>query len=544
MTIGKPQDEETAHETSSQEVTFEEPQDNEEANDPSLQEAPTTREISGRVSSSSGLRRSRSWASPERSSSRQSKALEASSEIFNQHVCGALKGCYPNLLVLWTPGHLFSTQDEACDDCILLNHRRDAELCSLLKAADDAPIISRWAAVRVMQGPLLGIILVGISFQVFPLGDVIRNPQDWWRCALACAIPWAWTVALFLVTTTCVILIGKDTLLVRGLLTSALLGSVVVWCTWVALRMFWIGPLNLQYPMPWIGGLAGGAGFLAMSIYQMLVFPSTLQSKQSKAWLLLTYVFYLFTAFAYWFAMPAFIYFPADWQWVVALLFPLIREVSSTLLSWSAAHASPAAGRLTTVLMQHAVGVQHGLFLAVAIGSVATLKTSCVLIALDFLNNLYLGYKVWYLRNDASREDERMDALILVVQSEFLEAILPAAYFASFSLAFLGANAQVTGHVKSEYWHFQPVDDYWASATSLLVVTLVDALSFIVTGLVLWRMCRISVLQVLLYLQQELGLAMAWQQVFTLLLQFCVVNVGCALDYTFVFEWISTEADG
>ena len=46
-----------------------------------------------------------------------------------------------------------------------------------------------------------------------------------------------------------------------------------------------------------------------------------------------------------------------------------------------------------------------------------------------------------------------------LVLAELCEGLTPLAYAISFSMAYYGPNAELLGNIKSDYWHYEAVQD-------------------------------------------------------------------------------------
>ena len=71
-------------------------------------------------------------------------------------------------------------------------------------------------------------------------------------------------------------------------------------------------------------------------------------------------------------------------------------------------------------------------------------------------------------------------------------------------MAYFGPNAKLLGNIKLEIWHFEtPIVDIQAYLTNVFVLTAVDLVSLVITGIVLWHYCKINVKEILRHLQKK-----------------------------------------
>ena len=82
-----------------------------------------------------------------------------------------------------------------------------------------------------------------------------------------------------------------------------------------------------------------------------------------------------------------------EYQWILALLVPLLREVSiwTLLKAVSKAAVGFSPNEMT---VYHSFETRYAVFLSIILGSIATAESSYCLIAIDFLTNLYHGIKI------------------------------------------------------------------------------------------------------------------------------------------------------
>ena len=78
-----------------------------------------------------------------------------------------------------------------------------------------------------------------------------------------------------------------------------------------------------------------------------------------------------------------------EYQWILALFNPLLRDINFKLLQYvtckTAGAEEGSPGKLVKVLSQHYVYAKHGIFLAVIVGGVASPTTNYCIAAMDFI---------------------------------------------------------------------------------------------------------------------------------------------------------------
>ena len=89
---------------------------------------------------------------------------------------------------------------------------------------------------------------------------------------------------------------------------------------------------------------------------------------------------------------------------------------------------------------------------------------------------------------------------------------MPLTYIFCFLSAFYGPNAEILGNVKATVWHYIGVQDVGAYLKNVMIFFVVDAMSFVVNGILLWTTCKINVLEVLKNMQKTFWLIWACQE--------------------------------
>ena len=88
---------------------------------------------------------------------------------------------------------------------------------------------------------------------------------------------------------------------------------------------------------------------------------------------------------------------PSEYQWILGLVSPLVREIFAILLfkaAFKAAGANQQKKESIKLLTQHYAYAKHAVFLAVMVGGVATPTTNYCIIAVDFLEVIFDCLKI------------------------------------------------------------------------------------------------------------------------------------------------------
>ena len=80
----------------------------------------------------------------------------------------------------------------------------------------------------------------------------------------------------------------------------------------------------------------------------------------------------------------------------------------------------------------------------------------------------------------------------------------PLAYIALVALAYFGPNAEILASIKLRIWHNQTIiDDFVAYASTVGMLFVVDFLSFVINGMVIWNLCNVNLLKVMQKIQER-----------------------------------------
>ena len=142
---------------------------------------------------------------------------------------------------------------------------------------------------------------------------------------------------------------------------------------------------------------------------------------------------------------------------------------------------------------------------------------------------------------------------------------MPLTYMALILMAYFGPNAELLGNIKLRLWHYQkPIPDINAFVMNVSLFLIVDILSFVINGCLLWRFCKVNVIKLLQKLQKDFwivfGIAEAFllmeviifiyldniylKNIFLILFHFCLLQVfgqlciGSGHDLTLEFNWV------
>ena len=85
------------------------------------------------------------------------------------------------------------------------------------------------------------------------------------------------------------------------------------------------------------------------------------------------------------------------------------------------------------------------------------------------------------------------EALAELILNQTVEMMAPISFIGSYLLAFYGPNYQILGNVGCSYWTFEATKDLNDLLNTVLMMTLIDSGSAVISGFFLWKFCRINI---------------------------------------------------
>ena len=114
----------------------------------------------------------------------------------------------------------------------------------------------------------------------------------------------------------------------------------------------------------------------------------------------------------------AFIYIPREYQWLLALISPLIREFFvrfSLEISYKSAGNGSRGAYSVKFPCMHYMESRHATVLAIILGGVATQTSSYCIIGMDFAINIYHGLKIVYrFKQEGNISKEQGDLFMIL----------------------------------------------------------------------------------------------------------------------------------
>ena len=181
---------------------------------------------------------------------------------------------------------------------------------------------------------------------------------------------------------------------------------------------------------------------VVMSVFWMLIPPEVRAEEMfwtRYGYYVLAQVMRYVAIIEYFFITLLFVFLSVDYQWGIAFLLPIIREVNGYLLGkicYKAAGVENNAIKLTTM---HEMTCRHAVYLSVALSLIATQSTGYLFLGLDVAVNLFICLKIiWREKKQEVNMDFEDDIdLQELALNEKVVYVVPLAYCICATLAYL-----------------------------------------------------------------------------------------------------------
>ena len=359
-------------------------------------------------------------------------------------------------------------------------------------------------------GCIFAALIPTILIAIIPFHDVIKKPDYWYEFPLVGTLILLPTwIGSILFKSSCFINVR---LLKRHRIFQKLyvMAFSVFWTLQGAAFIVWTKIANYQYPFPFNGFISTYIVTAASYLGLILQFPPKMRKvvhmKNRLQSLVVAMVCSQYLVILYLPIIKMMLLFPVNYQWMVALAFPLLREFNIWMTFQFAKRSCNGDAKSAEIVTNHSMCTSHALALSFVFGSIATIEASAVIIGIDFLINIFICLRIVYLKKKKPDDNDKIVSLFQeLVINEMVEFMVPLAYLASLLFCYFGPNAELIGNVGSAYWHYTPIEDLEHTIKYVMMFFFVDLGSFIVSAVVLWKFCKINIYWAYGEIQKEFG---------------------------------------
>ena len=197
---------------------------------------------------------------------------------------------------------------------------------------------------------------------------------------------------------------------------------------------------------------------------------------------------------------------PSGFQWIMAFLLPLQRELNLWVLvkilkknlSSENYKAHSLILELTPTII---INLYHAFWISIIITSRLSSTTENLILAADFIINIYNTIKIIRLQRKTSSNGPiecqsikitKMKDTYELFGVEMIEALTPIVFMTTFLIAYHGPNAEIIGGVKMNLWQHTPMEDLPSFSKDLILMFFVELMASIISGILLWKFASIN----------------------------------------------------
>ena len=356
---------------------------------------------------------------------------------------------------------------------------------------------------------LYGILLIGLCvifaspILLLPQHNVITSPQYWYEGMITGCL--SFVVSLTLDTLIALKFYFKIGYIIsiRLFLNLYIAAAIAAVITYTLSYLIWTTILGYYFPMPYMLFL-GYIQFLVQYLTLYFLFPKHLLTEREFQKKVLAFIFSRFLVMFVdtQYKMSTFLFTSLDLklQWILAFLLPFLREFNFQIMNKIMIQFPGIDDDDVSAAIVIGMNTFHAVYVAVKIGHTATQITSYLILAMDFILNLYGCHGIIALHrsivprnltNNSSTVRKINRRLLKLVLIEILEVTIPISYIATVLIAYYGPNAELLGNIRSDYWQYTPIEDIGNVVSAVLSMFTIDLCSAIIAGIALYKICLI-----------------------------------------------------
>ena len=382
----------------------------------------------------------------------------------------------------------------------------------------------QWFVVMYgISGIILAVLFTSIIILI-PVHNILEQPQYWYESMFTGNFSLAlYFTAYILLNCSYWINIDYIKTLKHFLIFyfwGFLMGIILKTSFW----FIWTSILSYRYPMPFQTIILSYIGVCLSQIVLWFQFPRHWRKDKGLqrrfGFYILSFLTNLLITAEYNIYTKIFISAPKQYQWVLGLLLPLVREFNVWIQTKASHQAASAKDSSVSITCSHNVNTRHCFFISVMLGSYATDLTCWVILGVDFIVNICLCFNIIWIRkrkcHNDKRENDMIQSLVSLIINELVEIVVPLTYVICFVGAYYGPNAELIGNIRSSYFHYIPISNIGLFIGNLSLFLFVDFMSVIISGLLLWIFCKINIIRAYMHIQKEFWLVMAVNTAYTI----------------------------
>jgi hypothetical protein len=416
--------------------------------------------------------------------------------------------------------HVVECKDDLRE--IVEERRKDIEEHKCKISPDNNETISKRYFWSGGTGILFALINSCVIFCAWPQNHIYMKPNAWHEFMTTAAIGFIGLFAASLILNCEIWMNIKPIKTWKNFLILYLVSALAWVLSNIGYYHVYCVMLGFSPPMPLNIHVCGTFTLIVVLSFFWLLIPAPIRlSKDFRkryGFYILAQLFRYVAVLEYFVLAWLFVTLDEDYQWVIAIILPVIREFNAWILMkicYKSAGTRNDAIKITSI---HEMASRHAVFMCVALSLLATQRTAFICIALDFIVNLLLCIQIiWRTnRNKKIVSFENDTDLQVLVLNEKTVYVVPLAYFICFLVAYFGPNAWIIGNVGNTSWHFGKVEDLESPVVIMVAMFLVDLVAIALWAFILKIFCGISFLKGYMYTQKKYWLIMAIHEAYAL----------------------------
>ena len=357
---------------------------------------------------------------------------------------------------------------------------------------------------------LIVCIVMSSFYILIPQHNVIESPEFWYESLFVNVFGW-WTLYGTQKVFDGGMILGCPYIISWKVITNLFLTSAITYAILHCLiYLFWSVILHYNHPMPFHCLIAAYVTAVIVFVRLWFTFPkcarkNSIFRRQLKAFL----GYNLWIAIAIYLQLSiiltkVFIKIPQDLQWTMAIFVPLIKNFDdsvSKILIDKASGTDKVASRTVVNIFSSAT---FSFWMVIMLGTTATDFTSVCFLGVNSIMNIGLCIKTIRLQRKIDDEIKGTEespnslsckeTLTELITNEIIEILVPFAFVFTYSIAYYGPNSDILGNIGNDYWHFTKIEDITPLIRSTLAICLMDFASTIISAILLWKCCRIHLM--------------------------------------------------
>ena len=354
---------------------------------------------------------------------------------------------------------------------------------------------------------ILAVSLISIPYFILPAHDIVRFPKYWYEILYHGSLISVLDLAFWTIFAG-EILNMRHLKQFKTLLIVCLSGIGVMILFDISTYYIWTLVFNFQYPIPFFGYINTFLCrvFCCVAIWFMI--PTEWHSHEGMRKRMICFILFLLATCIYNVYYQILIVTTrisrGRFQPLIALAFPASREGWNWFLRKFPKYCANGDERGAMIMFLYAFYTNHTMCLSYVIGSIAEDATSWVLMATDFILNIYDCLEIVKARKrNPSAVTNLIDQLQELSIAELAEFQSPLITTLVFAFAFYTPMGGLIGNVRNDYWAYEAVDDINNALANMIVFFFIELACTVATYVILRIYCKINCLKIVGVIQKE-----------------------------------------